>query len=131
MLTSDSSADLPRIPNKLYFTISEVSKLCGVKDHTLRYWEEEFAEQLPKVDRRNGRRRYQREHILRIRKIRSLLHEHGYTIAGARKVLEEGEQDPGPRQTTGSGQSVETVSELKEIRHLLKLAEEALSDTNL
>lgn len=78
--------DLPIIPDKRYFTISEVGFLCGVKPHVLRYWEQEFT-QLSPVKRRGNRRYYQHQDILLIRQIRQLLYEMGYTIEGARTKL--------------------------------------------
>ena len=81
-----SSSDLPVIPGKQYFAIGEVSKLCNVKPHVLRYWEQEFPHIKP-VKRRGNRRYFQREDILHIRQIRTLLYEKGYTIAGARALL--------------------------------------------
>jgi DNA-binding transcriptional MerR regulator len=83
---SNSTVDLPAIPGKRYFTIGEVSELCGVKPHVLRYWEQEF-EQLKPVKRRGNRRYYQRHDVLMIRQIRSLLYEQGFTIGGARQQL--------------------------------------------
>jgi len=83
---SNSSVELPAIPGKRYFTIGEVSDLCGVKPHVLRYWEQEF-EQLKPVKRRGNRRYYQRHDVLMIRQIRSLLYEQGFTIGGARQQL--------------------------------------------
>ena len=80
-------AELPPIPAKRYFTIGEVSELCGVKPHVLRYWETEF-ESLSPVKRRGNRRYYQRHDVLMIRQIRGLLYEEGYTISGARQRLE-------------------------------------------
>ena len=81
------SSELPPIPSKRYFTIGEVSDLCGVKSHVLRYWEQEFPSLNP-MKRRGNRRYYQREDVLLIRQIRSLLYDEGYTINGARqKVL--------------------------------------------
>jgi DNA-binding transcriptional MerR regulator len=77
---------LPTIPAKRYFTIGEVSELCGVKPHVLRYWEQEFA-QLKPVKRRGNRRYYQRHEVLLIRRIRELLYEQGFTINGARNKL--------------------------------------------
>jgi len=77
---------LPPIPAKRYFTIGEVSDLCGVKPHVLRYWEQEFT-QLKPVKRRGNRRYYQHHEVLLIRKIRSLLYEQGFTISGARNRL--------------------------------------------
>ncbi len=79
---------LPSIPAKRYFTIGEVSELCGVKPHVLRYWEHEFA-QLKPVKRRGNRRYYQHHEVLLIRRIRELLYEQGYTIIGARNKLNE------------------------------------------
>jgi DNA-binding transcriptional MerR regulator len=83
---SSSNADLPAIPGKRYFTIGEVSDLCQVKPHVLRYWEQEFP-QLKPVKRRGNRRYYQRHDVLMIRQIRSLLYEQGFTIGGARQQL--------------------------------------------
>ncbi|MGR6806738.1 MerR family transcriptional regulator [Sphaerotilus natans] len=80
--------NLPAIPPKRYFTIGEVSELCGVKPHVLRYWEQEFA-QLRPVKRRGNRRYYQRHEVLLIRRIRELLYEQGFTISGARNRLAE------------------------------------------
>lgn len=77
---------LPPIPAKRYFTIGEVSELCGVKSHVLRYWEQEFA-QLKPVKRRGNRRYYQHHEVLLIRRIRELLYEQGFTISGARNRL--------------------------------------------
>jgi DNA-binding transcriptional MerR regulator len=80
--------ELPAIPAKRYFTIGEVSELCGVKPHVLRYWEQEFT-QLKPLKRRGNRRYYQHHEVLLIRRIRELLYEHGFTINGARNRLEE------------------------------------------
>jgi DNA-binding transcriptional MerR regulator len=80
-------ADLPPIPAKRYFTIGEVSDLCAVKPHVLRYWEQEFT-QLKPVKRRGNRRYYQHHEVLLIRRIRDLLYEQGFTINGARHRLE-------------------------------------------
>ncbi len=81
-----ATEDLPPIPAKRYFTISEVSDLCGVKPHVLRYWEQEFP-QLRPVKRRGNRRYYQYQDIVTIRQIRTLLYEQGFTIGGARQRL--------------------------------------------
>jgi DNA-binding transcriptional MerR regulator len=78
---------LPPIPAKRYFTIGEVSELCGVKPHVLRYWEQEFT-QLRPVKRRGNRRYYQHHEVLLIRRIRELLYEQGFTINGARNRLD-------------------------------------------
>ena len=80
-------SELPPIPAKRYFTIGEVSELCAVKAHVLRYWEQEFA-QLRPVKRRGNRRYYQHHEVLLIRRIRELLYEEGFTISGARQRLE-------------------------------------------
>jgi DNA-binding transcriptional MerR regulator len=79
---------LPSIPAKRYFTIGEVSDLCGVKPHVLRYWEQEFT-QLRPMKRRGNRRYYQHHEVLMIRRIRDLLYEQGFTISGARNKLQE------------------------------------------
>lgn len=79
---------LPPVPEKRYFAIGEVSTLCGVKPHVLRYWEQEF-QQLRPSKRRGNRRYYQREDVYTIRKIRHLLYEEGFTISGARQRLVE------------------------------------------
>ncbi len=88
-------AELPPIPAKRYFTIGEVSELCGVKPHVLRYWEQEFT-QLKPVKRRGNRRYYQHHEVLLIRRIRELLYEQGFTISGARNRLDASlaEADP-------------------------------------
>ncbi len=83
---------LPPIPAKRYFTIGEVSELCGVKPHVLRYWEQEFT-QLKPVKRRGNRRYYQHHEVLLIRRIRELLYEQGFTISGARNRL-DGPHEP-------------------------------------
>ena len=82
------SSQLPPIPSKRYFTIGEVSDLCGVRSHVLRYWEQEFA-QLSPQKRRGNRRYYQQHEVVLIRKIRALLYEEGFTISGARNRLDE------------------------------------------
>ena len=83
-----AKTDLPPIPAKRYFTIGEVSDLCGVKPHVLRYWEQEFT-QLKPVKRRGNRRYYQHHEVLLIRRIRELLYEQGFTISGARNRLDD------------------------------------------
>ncbi len=88
MDSKTAKADLPPIPAKRYFTIGEVSELCGVKPHVLRYWEQEFT-QLKPVKRRGNRRYYQHHEVLLIRRIRELLYEQGFTISGARNRLDE------------------------------------------
>jgi len=86
MLEPGNNDELPVIPGKRYFTIGEVSELCDVKPHVLRYWEQEFP-QLKPVKRRGNRRYYQRQDVLTIRQIRGLLYDQGFTIGGARTRL--------------------------------------------
>lgn len=87
MLDPGENVDLPAIPSKRYFTIGEVSELCAVKPHVLRYWEQEFS-QLKPVKRRGNRRYYQRHEVQLIRQIRTLLYVDGFTISGARNQLD-------------------------------------------
>jgi len=91
---------LPPIPAKRYFTIGEVSELCGVKPHVLRYWEQEFT-QLKPVKRRGNRRYYQHHEVLLIRRIRELLYEQGFTISGARNKLDSRSADPAQAEYDG------------------------------
>ncbi|MFM8610909.1 MAG: MerR family transcriptional regulator [Burkholderiaceae bacterium] len=93
-------ASLPAIPAKRYFTIGEVSALCGVKPHVLRYWEQEFT-QLRPMKRRGNRRYYQHHEVLMIRRIRDLLYEQGFTIMGARNKLQEIVQQERERRRAG------------------------------
>jgi DNA-binding transcriptional MerR regulator len=104
--TSRAKADLPAIPAKRYFTIGEVSDLCAVKPHVLRYWEQEFA-QLKPVKRRGNRRYYQHHEVLLIRRIRDLLYEQGFTINGARHRLDSEAAEP--RAAARSATSTTTV----------------------
>ena len=90
MLEPSHNDELPVIPGKRYFTIGEVSELCAVKPHVLRYWEQEFP-QLNPVKRRGNRRYYQRQDVLMIRQIRTLLYDQGFTIGGARLRLSSDE----------------------------------------
>ncbi len=92
MLEPTHNNELPPIPGKRYFTIGEVSDLCDVKPHVLRYWEQEFP-QLKPVKRRGNRRYYQRQDVVMIRQIRSLLYEQGYTIGGARLRLSDTDEN--------------------------------------
>jgi DNA-binding transcriptional MerR regulator len=85
---AETPAELPEIPRKRYFAIGEVSELCAVKPHVLRYWEQEFP-QLKPVKRRGNRRYYQHEDVQMVRRIRSLLYDQGFTIGGARQRLRE------------------------------------------
>ena len=91
MQRHEAPTQLPSIPAKRYFTIGEVSDLCGVKPHVLRYWEQEFT-QLRPVKRRGNRRYYQHHEVLLIRRIRELLYEQGFTISGARNRLDDHDQ---------------------------------------
>jgi len=113
-----SSSSLPPIPAKRYFTIGEVSELCGVKPHVLRYWEQEFT-QLKPVKRRGNRRYYQHHEVLLIRRIRDLLYEQGFTISGARNRLDEGVSSSGralaARGEPGKVDLAAVKSELKSI----------------
>ncbi len=97
-----NEAPLPPIPAKRYFTIGEVSELCAVKPHVLRYWEQEFT-QLRPMKRRGNRRYYQHHEVLLVRRIRELLYEHGFTISGARNRLIEASQN-------GRGKAVEPLT---------------------
>jgi DNA-binding transcriptional MerR regulator len=117
MLEASNNNELPAIPGKRYFTIGEVSDLCCVKPHVLRYWEQEFP-QLKPVKRRGNRRYYQRQDVLMIRQIRSLLYEQGFTIGGARQRMsgEDARED-----VTQSQQIVHQVRlELEDVLQLLK-----------
>jgi DNA-binding transcriptional MerR regulator len=107
---------LPPIPAKRYFTIGEVSELCGVKPHVLRYWEQEFT-QLKPVKRRGNRRYYQHHEVLLIRRIRELLYDQGFTISGARNRLDEVVADPA--KTRGSRSGLGHVR--KEIKSVIEL----------
>jgi DNA-binding transcriptional MerR regulator len=99
MLDPGDNSTLPPIPSKRYFTIGEVSDLCAVKPHVLRYWEQEFP-QLKPVKRRGNRRYYQRHEVQLIRTIRSLLYVEGFTISGARNKLEQAETDAASGEST-------------------------------
>lgn len=88
MLAVERHVELPEIPRKRYFTIGEVSELCQVKPHVLRYWEQEFL-QLKPVKRRGNRRYYQQEDVVLVRRIRGLLYDQGFTIGGARQRLRD------------------------------------------
>jgi len=117
MLEASNNNELPVIPSKRYFTIGEVSELCGVKPHVLRYWEQEFT-QLKPVKRRGNRRYYQRHDVILIRQIRSLLYDQGFTIGGARQQLtgETAKED-----TSQSNQLIKQIrNELEDILQTLK-----------
>ena len=91
-MTDRFEADMRAVPNKRYFTIGEVSQLCQIRDHVLRYWETKFSALRPK--RRQGRRYYEREDVYLVRRIQRLMQEEGYTLAGARQRLEQQQQHP-------------------------------------
>lgn len=115
MLEPSQNSDLPAIPGKRYFTIGEVSELCEVKTHVLRYWEQEFP-QLKPLKRRGNRRSYQRQDVILVRQIRSLLYEQGFTIGGARQQLsgEEARED--------ANQSQQIIRQLRtELENILEL----------
>ncbi|MEZ5463674.1 MAG: MerR family transcriptional regulator [Lysobacteraceae bacterium] len=117
MLDAGGNREFPAIPAKRYFTIGEVSELCDVKPHVLRYWETEFPSLKP-VKRRGNRRYYQRHDVLTIRQIRDLLYEQGYTITGARQRLEG---EAGRNEAAISTQIVRQVRmELEEVLQLLR-----------
>ncbi|MEY4642124.1 MAG: hypothetical protein RLZZ227_2118 [Pseudomonadota bacterium] len=120
MLEPSHNAELPEIPAKRYFTIGEVSELCEVKPHVLRYWEQEFT-QLKPVKRRGNRRYYQRQDVILIRQIRTLLYEQGFTIGGARQRM-AGQNVPELVVDTAAKPSVN----LNVIRELIEEVEEAL-----
>lgn len=116
MLEPSHNDELPAIPAKRYFTIGEVSELCSVKPHVLRYWEQEFP-QLKPVKRRGNRRYYQRQDVLLIRQIRSLLYEQGYTIGGARqRMSDNGTNDEGEHKHLIKMMIVELEEVLKVLR---------------
>jgi len=125
-LNKDDTLVLPAIPAKRYFTIGEVSDLCGVKAHVLRYWEQEFS-QLKPVKRRGNRRYYQHHEVLLIRRIRELLYDKGFTINGARNQLGgvssiETKLPEAISDVTVSGNVLENVrKELIEIQNMLRL----------
>ena len=124
MESKASSGSLPPIPAKRYFTIGEVSELCGVKPHVLRYWEQEFT-QLKPVKRRGNRRYYQHHEVLLIRRIRDLLYEQGFTISGARNRLDEGAGAGSAR--AGKGEAAQMpAAELAVLRQEIKTVIELL-----
>ena len=115
MLEPGNNDELPPIPGKRYFTIGEVSDLCAVKPHVLRYWEQEFP-QLKPVKRRGNRRYYQRQDVLIIRQIRSLLYEDGFTIGGARQRL------TGDQAKSDISQSQQIIKQLRlELEQVLRI----------
>ncbi len=118
----DDFGELPPIPAKRYFTIGEVSELCGVKPHVLRYWEQEFT-QLKPVKRTGNRRYYQRHEVLLVRRIRELLYREGFTISGARNRLEEYQilkRETDELVERGRASNAQIRAELEEILSILK-----------
>lgn len=117
--SNHTKGPLPPIPAKRYFTIGEVSELCGVKPHVLRYWEQEFT-QLKPVKRRGNRRYYQHHEVLLIRRIRELLYDQGFTISGARNRLDELVAEPtkSPRMPRTPGLNIR--KEIEEVLELLR-----------
>ena len=116
--TSHAKGPLPPIPAKRYFTIGEVSELCGVKPHVLRYWEQEFT-QLKPVKRRGNRRYYQHHEVLLIRRIRELLYDQGFTISGARNRLDELVAEPTKTPRTPRSSNIAALR--REIESVLEL----------
>ena len=116
MLEASHNNELPPIPGKRYFTIGEVSELCGVKPHVLRYWEQEF-EQLAPVKRRGNRRYYQHHDVMMIRQIRSLLYDQGFTIGGARQRLSS--EQTGEENTRYKLVIRQMIDELEDVLKLL------------
>ena len=111
---------LPPIPAKRYFTIGEVSHLCGVKPHVLRYWEQEFT-QLKPVKRRGNRRYYQHHEVLLIRRIRDLLYDQGFTISGARSRLDEIVTEPARISLAAAAGKASLAVLRKEITDVLEI----------
>ena len=117
--SNPAKAALPPIPAKRYFTIGEVSELCGVKPHVLRYWEQEFT-QLKPVKRRGNRRYYQHHEVLLIRRIRELLYDQGFTINGARNRLDELVAEPAKSPRAAPGRTSLVRREIKGVVELLR-----------
>jgi DNA-binding transcriptional MerR regulator len=118
--------DLPPIPAKRYFTIGEVSELCGVKPHVLRYWEQEFT-QLKPVKRRGNRRYYQHHEVLLIRRIRELLYEEGFTISGARNRLDSTLTNGATDDAASNGRKSAAGADLSAVKRELQDVLDALS----
>ncbi|MEY4597463.1 MAG: hypothetical protein RLZZ445_260 [Pseudomonadota bacterium] len=117
--SSSLKPQLPPIPAKRYFTIGEVSQLCGVKPHVLRYWEQEFT-QLRPVKRRGNRRYYQHHEVLLIRRIRELLYDQGFTISGARNRLDELANEPARSARAPAAAAAAPKPALTQLRQDLK-----------
>jgi len=117
MLEATHDTELPVIPDKRYFTIGEVSELCAVKPHVLRYWEQEFP-QLRPAKRRGNRRYYQRQEVVLVRQIRSLLYENGFTIGGAKQRLIDNNDEESDQQNQQIFKELRL--ELEEVLEILK-----------
>ncbi|NOT14415.1 MAG: MerR family transcriptional regulator [Methylotenera sp.] len=130
-VVQSAKVQLPLIPAKRYFTIGEVSELCGVKPHVLRYWEQEFT-QLKPVKRRGNRRYYQHHEVLLIRRIRELLYEQGFTISGARNRLDDAEfKDSSQSEvssTNATTQQMTAVVATEKIKHDYSAVKAELSE---
>ena len=132
MAEHELKPQLPPIPAKRYFTIGEVSELCGVKPHVLRYWEQEFT-QLKPVKRRGNRRYYQHHEVLLIRRIRELLYDEGFTISGARNRLEDQaiQGDVASQEDTGDAKSAKPKANADAKTSLLSSPQPSLSVESL
>jgi DNA-binding transcriptional MerR regulator len=119
-MVSPTRDELPPIPAKRYFTIGEVSELCGVKPHVLRYWEQEFT-QLKPVKRRGNRRYYQHHEVLLVRRIRQLLYDEGFTISGARHRLEDAGSDSEAPSVAPTAEKSDTPSLRAELAEIVEL----------
>ena len=121
MLEASNNSELLAIPGKRYFTIGEVSDLCAVKPHVLRYWEQEFP-QLKPLKRRGNRRYYQRQDVLLIRQIRSLLYDQGFTIGGARQQMSAEGTKPASQEVATDFKVViqEMIQELEQVLEVLQ-----------
>lgn len=117
MLGQSPKVDPPAIPAKRYFTIGEVAKLLAIKPHVLRYWEQEFP-QLGQIKRRGNRRYYQQKDVLLLQQIRSLLHDQGFTVSGARQRLQAGDAR---RDLTQANQlRRQVIAELESLLHRVR-----------
>jgi DNA-binding transcriptional MerR regulator len=116
---SSNKPSLPAIPAKRYFTIGEVSELCGVKPHVLRYWEQEFT-QLKPIKRRGNRRYYQHHEVLLIRRIRQLLYDDGFTISGARHRLDQAVDQATKANVAKNGDAMSLRQEIESVLESLR-----------
>lgn len=128
MSTAEAPVTLPPIPAKRYFTIGEVSELCCVKPHILRYWEQEFT-QLKPVKRRGNRRYYQHHEVLLIRRIRDLLYEQGFTISGARNRLGDTNEVPHDQDAAVRLSGAELQALRNDLQQIHRALTEVLSQT--